>query len=117
MTGGRRRGRIDFMVTNRKIEEVIRAVRRETRRWRRPSVTAIAKRSRDPYRVLIGCLLSLRTKDETTAPAAARLFALARTPSAMARLPASVIAKSIYPVGCYRKKEIQVREISKALLE
>jgi endonuclease-3 len=36
--------------------------------------------------VLIACLLSLRTKDETTGPAAARLFDLADTPETMLRL-------------------------------
>ena len=46
----------------------------------------MAAQRRDPFRVLIACLLSLRTKDETTGPAAARLFALADTPEAMLRL-------------------------------
>ena len=49
-------------------------------------VTEMAGFSRDPYQVLIACLLSLRTKDETTGPAARRLFALADTPEKMVTL-------------------------------
>src|SRR5262247_3950228 len=50
------------------------------------SLAAVAAERRDPFRVLIACLLSLRTKDETTGPASARLFALADTPAAVLRL-------------------------------
>jgi endonuclease-3 len=104
------------MVTNRNVDEVLRTLRREVGRWEDPIVSKIAKEKRDPYRVLIGCLLSLRTKDETTAVASARLFALARTPETMARLPATAIEKAIYPVGFYRVKARNVRDISRTLL-
>ncbi len=72
---------------------------------------------RDPYRVLIGCVLSLRTKDEVSFPATDRLFERASTPAAMRRLRAATIAKLIYPVGFYRRKAEQIREISRQLLE
>jgi endonuclease-3 len=59
----------------------------------------VAERSRDPFRVLIACLLSLRTKDETTEAASTRLFALADTPEAMRRLRPAQIERAIFPVG------------------
>lgn len=71
----------------------------------------------DPYRVLIGCVLSLRTKDEVSYPATERLFARAATPPQMLRLRASVIARLIYPTGFYRRKAVQIREISRRLLD
>jgi endonuclease-3 len=64
----------------------------------------VAARRRDPFHVLIACLLSLRTKDETTGPAAVRLFALAGTPEAMLRLTPKRIERAIFPVGFYRTK-------------
>jgi endonuclease-3 len=64
----------------------------------------VAARRRDPFHVLIACLLSLRTKDETTGPAAARLFALADTPETMLRLTPARIERAIFPVGFYRTK-------------
>jgi endonuclease-3 len=72
---------------------------------------------RDPFKILIGCLLSLRTKDETTGPAAARLFALAGTAEAMLQLTVAQIAAAIYPVGFYRTKAASILAICRTLLE
>lgn len=85
--------------------------------WNAPVVTQMASLHRDPYLVLISCLLSLRTKDETTGPAARRLFALADTPEKMVALTPSEIARAIYPVGFYKTKARTVREISQVLLD
>ncbi|MGC9444806.1 MAG: endonuclease III domain-containing protein [Candidatus Methanospirareceae archaeon] len=73
-------------------------------------------RARDPYRVLISCLLSLRTKDEVTAAASKRLFARASTPEAMVQLTTAEIEGLIYPVGFYHRKAEQIREISRTLI-
>ena len=66
--------------------------------------------------MLIACILSLRTQDSTTGPAAARLFAVADTPAAMRRVPAARIAQLIYPVGFYRTKARVILEICRDLL-
>lgn len=70
-----------------------------------------------PYRILIGCILSLRTKDEVSFPATERLFRLARTPAGMLRLSPESIAAAIYPVGFYRRKAGQILAISRLLEE
>jgi endonuclease-3 len=77
----------------------------------------VATESRDPFRVLIACILSLRTQDTTTGPAAARLFALADRPPAMLRLTPRQIERAIYPVGFYRTKARAIRSICRALIE
>lgn len=71
----------------------------------------------DPFRILVGCIISLRTKDEVMFPATARLFERASTPAAMRRLREATIAKLIYPAGFYRRKAAQIREIAKILTE
>ncbi|HKQ60908.1 MAG TPA: endonuclease III [Candidatus Polarisedimenticolaceae bacterium] len=71
----------------------------------------------DPFRILVGCLISLRTKDEVTYPATERLFALAQSPAAMLGLRAATIARAIYPAGFYRRKAAQLRAISRLLME
>ena len=73
--------------------------------------------SRDPYQVLIACLLSLRTKDETTGPAARRLFALADTPEQMVSLTPAQVKQAIYPVGFYKTKARTVLDISQILID
>ena len=71
----------------------------------------------DPFRVLIACLLSLRTKDETTGPASARLFTLADTPQAMLRLTPRQIERAIFPVGFYRTKARVILGVCRDLLD
>ncbi len=99
------------------IHAVIARLRAAAPAWNAPVVTLIATQSADPFRVLISCLLSLRTKDETTGPAARRLFALAGTPAEMLALNARRIETAIYPVGFYRTKARTIREICRVLIE
>jgi endonuclease-3 len=85
--------------------------------WDSPAVTIISQRDGDPFKVLISCILSLRTKDTTTGPAALRLFSLADTPAKMLHLYLETIEQAIYPVGFYRNKSMQIREICRQLTE
>ncbi len=105
------------MVTNRTISRVIGILRRESEGWNAPVVTEMAGFSRDPYQVLIACLLSLRTKDETTGPAARRLFSLADTPEKMVTLTPAQVKKAIYPVGFYKTKAQTVLDVSQRILD
>ncbi|MDX2253385.1 MAG: endonuclease III [Nitrospira sp.] len=100
------------------IHAAIRIIKREIRRWQEPVVGVIARESnRDPFLILISCLLSLRTKDKTTDEASHRLFALARTPAAMLKLPLKKIERAIYPVGFYRTKAKSIHQICNRLLD
>jgi len=67
--------------------------------------------NRDPFRVLISCILSLRTQDKTTGEASERLFRLAPDVQSMSRLTAGKIEKVIYPVGFYKVKADRIREL------
>ncbi|HEX9898014.1 MAG TPA: endonuclease III [Candidatus Methylomirabilis sp.] len=99
------------------IDRIVRSLQRTSRRWNPTAVGAVAQDSRDPFQILISCLISLRTKDKVTAEASARLFRLARTPRAMARLPAPRIARTIYPAGFYRTKAKTIRSLCRTLLD
>jgi endonuclease-3 len=96
---------------------VIGILRRRAPAWRPTAVSEVAAVERDPFRILIACLLSLRTQDTTTGPAAARLFRLADTPAAMLRLPPRVIERAIFPVGFYRTKARVILGVCRDLLE
>lgn len=97
------------------IHAAIAILRNEYHQWRAPAVTVVAESGRSPFKVLISCIISLRTKDEVTASASARLFARAETPETMQCLTADEIAKLIYPAGFYRNKAAQILEISRTL--
>ena len=102
---------------DREIHHAIRILRREAPKWQTPIVTVVAESSKSPFHVLISCILSLRTQDATTAQASRRLFALAGTPAKMLTLPTKKIEKAIYPVGFYRTKARNIRDICRALVE
>ena len=95
----------------------LRILRRAAPSWNAPVVTFIALQTGDPFRVLISCILSLRTRDETTGPASQRLFALADSPHSMLQLSPKQIEGAIFPVGFYRTKARTLLDISKTLLE
>jgi endonuclease-3 len=100
------------------IHAAIKIVKREIRQWEEPVVGVVARMSaRDPFRILISCLLSLRTKDKTTGEASARLFALAHTPAGLLKLPLKKIERAIYPVGFYRMKAKSIHAICRRLLD
>lgn len=102
---------------DREIHHAIRILRRETPKWETPIVTVVAESSKSPFHVLISCILSLRTQDATTAQASRRLFALAGTPANMLRLSTKKIARAIFPVGFYRTKARNIRDICRTLTE
>lgn len=72
---------------------------------------------KNPYLVLIACILSLRTNDRTTYPATLRMLELAKTPQEMMNVSVSDLEKAIYPVGFYKNKASQIIELSKQIVE
>jgi len=104
-------------VKDRDIHSAIKILRREVPKWETPIVTLMAETYQSPFRVLISCILSLRTQDATTAKASHRLFALADSPETMLKLTAKKIEKLIYPVGFYRTKARNILEICQTLID
>ncbi len=72
---------------------------------------------KNPYLVLICCILSLRTNDKITIGAAKRMLELAKTPLEMTKVPCEKLQKAIYPVGFYQNKASQIIELSKEITE
>ena len=72
---------------------------------------------KNPYLVLIACILSLRTNDKTTYPATLRMLELAKTPKEMKQVKIEDLAQAIYPVGFYENKAKQIIELSKTIDE
>ena len=74
-------------------------------------------RERNPFHVLVACLISLRTKDEVTDVSAPRLLARASTPRAMAGLSEREIERLIFPAGFYHTKARRLRALGRTLDE
>lgn len=94
----------------------LKLIEKQVAKFRVPSVTAISYR-KEPYLVLVSCILSLRTKDKTTIEASRRLFKVADNPHQMSKLSGKYLEKLIYPVGFYRRKALTILGLSRRLLE
>lgn len=99
------------------IGRVLGVLRKEAAGWNVPVVTLTAVSSKSPFRVLVSTVLSLRTKDETTAEASARLFREASTPQTVLELGEKRVRDLIYPVGFYRVKAQNIIGICEKLID
>ena len=98
--------------------EIIHTLRQATKGMVEPAVTQIiAEYGRDPFLVLISCLLSLRTRDTVSLPASRRLFTVAKSPQEILNIPLERLEKIIYPVAFYRKRAQQLHGVCKDLIE
>jgi endonuclease-3 len=83
-----------------------------------PAVEKIARDQQESaFQVLIATMLSAQTRDAATAEAARRLFGVARTPPAIAKLTTEAIEKLIHPVSFYRHKAVHVKQTCRLLME
>ena len=98
-------------------EKVLRTIENQLSEVSVPYVTAVSDDKKGPFKVLVSCILSLRTKDKVTAKAGNALFKVADTPYDILKLSVDEIAKIIYPVGFYRNKARVLRDIARALAD
>jgi len=105
------------MIDNSNMGEILSLVGKEYSKNRKPIVTKISERERNPFHILISTILSLRTKDEVTAEASKRLFSTASNPENMVTLSAKEIEHLIYPVGFYHRKAKHILQVCHILLE
>jgi len=99
------------------LRELVKRMEAAREGWMATTLTNVERATRSPFHILVSCVISLRTKDEVTAEASKRLFALAQTPEELAALDEESIAKAIYPAGFYNTKARQLRQIARILVE
>lgn len=101
------------------IEEIDKALEGEFRSHSAPVIELIKAQTNDPFCVLVGTILSSRTKDACTAGAVKRLFAAAAgecfRSSDLERLSVEEIERLIFPVGFYRVKARHLKALPEVL--
>lgn len=100
---------------NDKIDEIVKIL--NSANMPQSDFVKLMENFKNPYLVLIACILSLRTNDKTTYPATLRMLKLAKTPEEMAEVNVEDLAKAIYPVGFYANKAKQIVQLSKEIVE
>ena len=105
-----------------RIAAIDKALKAEFQAHTAPIIELIEAQTHDPFCVLVGTILSARTKDACTAGAVRRLFATGRNPARFApedleRLSTEEIEKLIFPVGFYHDKAKHLKALPKVLKE
>lgn len=102
-----------------RVVNVLRRLARETRRGRyakAPIYLGSGKERPNPYRTLVSCLISTRTRDEQTARISDRLFAVAPSPEALLRVSEQRLSRLLYGAGFFRQKARQLRALARDLI-
>lgn len=93
----------------------LRLVKKAIRPFPPPILSHLAEQGSDPFKILIACVLSLRTRDQVTAEASKKLFATSSDPFSMAKMQMKKIENTIFPVAFYRVKARQIKAISQKI--
>ncbi len=101
-----------------RIIAILALLKEATKDMQKPMVTLIAEEyGRDPFLILISCLLSLRAKDKVTYGISKELFSRARTPAELIRIDTSELEELFYTLGFYRRKARLVKEVARTLID
>lgn len=98
--------------------KVISILEKITKKMKPPMVSQVIELyGKNPFLILISCLLSLRSRDVITLPIVKKLFEKAQTPEGILKIPLNELERILFPVGFYKKKSRLLHEVSKYLLE
>jgi endonuclease-3 len=99
------------------IKNIIKLLEVATKNFTPPLIDRIIDEyGKNPYLILIACLLSLRAKDSTTIHVCRDLFAKAQTPQAMLKISRAELEKIVFKAGFYKNKAKAIHEVSRAIL-
>jgi endonuclease-3 len=95
------------------IEEAMHRLREVTAPYPKAALFELAAEGHTSlFEILVACIISIRTRDETTLPIARRLFARARTPAAVAALSETEIDRLIGACTFHEPKAKTIRDIA-----
>lgn len=103
------------------IGPILREIAKMVRETEDPRATALSElkdaEDGDPFRILIGTILSQRTRDERTSLATEQLFRRFKGPTELSRAPEAEVRELIRPVGFYNMKAKAVIKVAKKIVD
>jgi endonuclease-3 len=99
------------------VHEVLRRIRQEVKQFADAAMFDLAAQGfATPFHQLAACIISVRTRDEVSLPAALRLYDAAPTPEAVSRLSVKKIADLIKPASFYETKAHNIRDMAQRVV-
>ncbi len=100
------------------IDQAVLLLREAVKPFRRAAMFELADDGfTSSFEQLIACIISIRTYDEVSLPAAKRLFALARTPADISQLTPQQIAAAIHDSTFATEKAVQIQAIAQQVTQ
>jgi len=110
---------IVFLLLARNVGAILKKMEETLHREKPPRLTALRglqmEEQGDPFKILIGTILSARSRDENTARVVNRLFAVYGTPEALSNADISDIKKIIHSIGFYNVKAARIKQVAKEI--
>ncbi len=85
--------------------------------YEKTTLNRMRLKENDAFKILIACLLSLRTQDKNTEISSKKLFSVASTPKAILSLSGKKLENLIFSSGHYRKKAKIIKHVSEVILK
>ena len=104
----------------RALRRILDGMKRTMEEVRPPRMTALRELHEaecGPFQILIGTILSARTRDENTARVSKKLFARYPTPAKLARARKKDVERMIKSIGFYRVKAARIVEVARIIDE
>src|SRR5947209_2314366 len=99
------------------IDDMVRRIRHEVKQFADAAMFDLADQGyATPFHQLAACVISIRTFDEVSLPAAIRLFKAAPTPEKISKLSVRKIAALIRPASFYETKAYSIRDMAKRVV-
>lgn len=96
------------------VDEMLRRIRHEVKQFAAAAMFDLADQGyATPFHQLAACVISVRTRDEVSLPAAIRLFKVAPSPEQVGRLSPDRIAELIRPASFAETKAHNIRDMAK----
>lgn len=102
---------------NNSISEIMKILAKHFHYTERTTLNRMKNEKADAFKILISCLLSLRTKDSNTESVSEKLFKVTSTPQEILKIPIKKLENIIYSSGHYHKKARTLKHVSEIILE
>lgn len=106
------------MLSLHEIKKILKQIEEKTKNCPPPGADFIIDRwGRDPFLLLVYCILSLRTRDATSVKIGLQLFDVIRTPAQFCEISVEELTKLIHGVGFYKRKAIQIKKSAEIIVK
>jgi len=100
--------------------DIIQKMEQALYREKPPRLTALRglqmEEQGDPFKILIGTILSARTRDENTTKVVNKLFAKFKTPEELASADIDDIKETIHSIGFYNVKAARIKQVAQEIV-